>query len=141
MMKLLRNSATVSYPQALGNHEFDNGVEGLIKPFLQKVSCTVLSANIIPDQTLTANLSGYYRPYASFTVGSEKVAVVGYTSAETPFLSMPGMKTQLPFPGPEGEFNPPQLLLHECFFPSSFPKAALTRAPLLSRERTPDHVT
>lgn len=106
-------------------------MEGLIKPFLQNVNCNVLSANIITDQTLAANFSGYYRPYASLSVGSEKVAVVGYTSAETPFLSMPGMKTQLPSPGPEGEFNPPQPLLHECFFPSSFPKAALTRAPSL----------
>lgn len=93
-------SATVSPHQALGNHEFDNGVEGLITPFLQSIKCTVLSANIIPNQTLAANFSGYYHPYVSLSVGSEKVAVVGYTSAETPFLSMPGMKTPLLFPGP-----------------------------------------
>ncbi|KAM3594138.1 uncharacterized protein V6R79_002968 [Siganus canaliculatus] len=75
---------------ALGNHEFDNGVEGLIKPFLQNVSCSVVSANIKPDQTLAAKLSGYYQPYTILNVGSEKVAVVGYTTAETPFLSAPG---------------------------------------------------
>lgn len=67
-------------------------MEGLIKPFLQSVKFPVLSANIIPDQTLAANISGYYRPYVVLDVGSEKVAVVGYTSAETPYLSMPGMK-------------------------------------------------
>lgn len=79
--------------QAFGNHEFDNGVEGLIEPFLQNVNCTVVSANIKPDQTLAAKLSGYYKPYTVISVGSEKVAVVGYTTAETPFLSMPGKST------------------------------------------------
>ncbi|XP_078133383.1 snake venom 5'-nucleotidase-like [Sander vitreus] len=77
---------------AFGNHEFDNGVEGLIQPFLQNVNCSVVSANIrpIPDQPLAAKLSRYYQPYTVLNVGSEKVAVVGYTTAETPFLSMPG---------------------------------------------------
>lgn len=97
MKEPLATSATVSYHQALGNHEFDNGVEGLIKPFLQNIKCPVLSANIIPDHTLASNFSGYYRPYVTLTVGSEKVAVVGYTSAETPFLSMPGTEQQLFF--------------------------------------------
>ncbi|XP_042244650.1 snake venom 5'-nucleotidase-like [Thunnus maccoyii] len=75
---------------AFGNHEFDNGVEGLIQPFLQNVNCSVVSANIKPDQTLATKLSGYYKPYTVISVGSENVAVVGYTTAETPFLSMPG---------------------------------------------------
>lgn len=76
----------------MGNHEFDNGVEGLIQPFLQDINCSVVSANIHPDQTLAANLSGYYKPYTIMNVGSEKVAVVGYTTAETPVLSMPGKR-------------------------------------------------
>ncbi|KAA8582136.1 hypothetical protein FQN60_008876 [Etheostoma spectabile] len=75
---------------AFGNHEFDNGVEGLIQYFLQNVTCSVVSANIIPDQTLAPKLSRYYQPYTVVNVGSEKVVVVGYTTAETPFLSMPG---------------------------------------------------
>ncbi|XP_033966962.1 5'-nucleotidase [Pseudochaenichthys georgianus] len=75
---------------AFGNHEFDNGVEGLIKPFLQNVNCSMVSANIKTDQTLASKLSSYYQPYTVINVGLEKVAVVGYTTAETPFLSMPG---------------------------------------------------
>ncbi|XP_056103544.1 5'-nucleotidase [Rhinichthys klamathensis goyatoka] len=75
---------------ALGNHEFDNGVDGLVKPFLQKVNCTVLSANIKADQTIAPQISGYYLPYKIFNVNSEKVGVVGYTSMETPALSLPG---------------------------------------------------
>lgn len=68
-------------------------MEGLIQPFLQNVKCSVVSANIKADQTLAANFSGYYQPYTIITVGEEKVAVVGYTTAETPFLSMPGKST------------------------------------------------
>ncbi|XP_075963682.1 snake venom 5'-nucleotidase-like [Anarhichas minor] len=75
---------------AFGNHEFDNGVEGLIQPFLQTVNYSAVSANIKPDQTLAEKLSGYYQPYTVINVGSERVAVVGYTTTETPFLSMPG---------------------------------------------------
>ncbi|XP_077588046.1 5'-nucleotidase [Stigmatopora nigra] len=75
---------------AFGNHEFDNGVDGLIAPFLQNVNCSVVSSNIKPDQTLAANFSRYYRPHTILSVGSEKVAVVGYTTTETPVLSMPG---------------------------------------------------
>ncbi|XP_071766421.1 snake venom 5'-nucleotidase [Centroberyx gerrardi] len=75
---------------ALGNHEFDNGVDGLIKPFLQEVRCAVLSANIKPDGTLAPTFGKYYLPYKILNVGSEKVGVVGYTSQETPALSQPG---------------------------------------------------
>uniref|UniRef100_A0A8C2J1W7 5'-nucleotidase n=1 Tax=Cyprinus carpio TaxID=7962 RepID=A0A8C2J1W7_CYPCA len=79
---------------AIGNHEFDNGVDGLLKPFLQEVNCTVLSANIKADQTIAPRISGYYLPYKIFTVNSEKVGVVGYTSVETPALSLPGPHLQ-----------------------------------------------
>ncbi|KAK1171922.1 snake venom 5'-nucleotidase-like isoform X2 [Acipenser oxyrinchus oxyrinchus] len=75
---------------ALGNHEFDNGMEGLISPFLQKVNCSVLSANMKPDQELANKISGLVLPYKIFALGSEKVAVVGYTTKETPTLSTPG---------------------------------------------------
>ncbi|XP_043075178.1 5'-nucleotidase [Puntigrus tetrazona] len=79
---------------ALGNHEFDNGVDGLLKPFLQQVNCTVLSANIKADQTIAPQISGFYLPYKIFTVNSEKVGVIGYTSVETPALSLPGPHLQ-----------------------------------------------
>ncbi|XP_029981819.1 5'-nucleotidase [Sphaeramia orbicularis] len=74
---------------AFGNHEFDNGIEGLIQPFLQRKNFTVVSANIKVDQTVVAQLGGFFQPYVVLNVGSEKVAVIGYTTAETPFLSMP----------------------------------------------------
>ncbi|KAF4092161.1 hypothetical protein AMELA_G00017720 [Ameiurus melas] len=74
---------------ALGNHEFDNGVDGL-KPFLQQVNCTVLSANIKATNPVASQISGLYFPYKIINVGSEKVGIVGYTSRETPALSMTG---------------------------------------------------
>ncbi|MED6289997.1 5'-nucleotidase [Characodon lateralis] len=73
-----------------GNHEFDNGVEGLMEPFLQNINCTVLSANIRPDKTLVSTFGKTYLPYKIFKVGGQRVGVVGYTSRETPALSKPG---------------------------------------------------
>lgn len=75
---------------ALGNHEFDNGWEGLVSPFLQEVNCSILSANIRADSSVAHKIEGYFQAYKIFNIGAEKVAVVGYTSRETPALSMPG---------------------------------------------------
>uniref|UniRef100_UPI00398EA03E 5'-nucleotidase n=1 Tax=Pristiophorus japonicus TaxID=55135 RepID=UPI00398EA03E len=75
---------------ALGNHEFDNGVDGLLDPFLRNVTFPVLSANIKPDEQLSHTLTGYYLPYKILTVGEEKIGVVGYTTIETPLISNPG---------------------------------------------------
>ncbi|XP_043923465.1 5'-nucleotidase [Protopterus annectens] len=77
---------------ALGNHEFDNGVDGLINPFFIDVnfSFPILSANIKADAQLAPSISGYYVPFKILNVGMEKIGVVGYTSRETPVLSNSG---------------------------------------------------
>ncbi|XP_075718221.1 5'-nucleotidase [Rhinoderma darwinii] len=75
---------------ALGNHEFDNGVSGLLSPFLMNVQFPVLSANIKSDQHIASNITGYFQPYKILDVGGERIAIVGYTSKETPVLSDPG---------------------------------------------------
>ncbi|XP_027710629.1 5'-nucleotidase [Vombatus ursinus] len=75
---------------ALGNHEFDNGVEGLLNPLLKEVKFSVLSANIKAQEPLASQISGYYLPYEILNFGQEKVGIVGYTSKETPVLSKPG---------------------------------------------------
>ncbi|KAF3703220.1 5'-nucleotidase [Channa argus] len=75
---------------AFGNHEFDNGVEGLMTPFMQKINCTVLSANIKADKSLAPTFGISYQPYKIIVVGGQRVGVVGYTSQETPALSQPG---------------------------------------------------
>lgn len=75
---------------ALGNHEFDNGVEGLIDPLLRRAKFPILSANIKAKGSLEHQIAGLYLPYRILPVGGEKVGIVGYTSKETPFLSNPG---------------------------------------------------
>ncbi|XP_042362777.1 snake venom 5'-nucleotidase-like [Plectropomus leopardus] len=75
---------------ALGNHEFDNKVEGLMKPFLEQIKFPVLSATIKPDETLASTFGSSFLPYKVLTVGSEMVGVVGYTTQETPQVSQSG---------------------------------------------------
>ncbi|VFV46575.1 5-nucleotidase isoform 1 preproprotein [Lynx pardinus] len=75
---------------ALGNHEFDNGVEGLIDPLLKEARFPILSANIKAKGPLASQISGLYLPYKILPVGDEVVGIVGYTSKETPYLSNPG---------------------------------------------------
>ncbi|XP_059797695.1 5'-nucleotidase isoform X1 [Balaenoptera ricei] len=75
---------------ALGNHEFDNGVEGLIDPLLKEAKFPILSANIKAKGPLASQISGLYSPYKILPVGNEVVGIVGYTSKETPFLSKTG---------------------------------------------------
>ncbi|NP_001089463.1 5'-nucleotidase, ecto (CD73) precursor [Xenopus laevis] len=75
---------------ALGNHEFDNGVSGLLKPFLEDVKFPILSANIKSDKQLAPNITGYYLPYKILQVGTERIGVIGYSSRETPVLSNSG---------------------------------------------------
>uniref|UniRef100_A0A1A8P209 5'-nucleotidase n=3 Tax=Nothobranchius TaxID=28779 RepID=A0A1A8P209_9TELE len=75
---------------AFGNHEFDNGVDGLLRPFLEKINCSIVSANIRPDQTLAPTFGHTFLPYKIFSVGDQRVGVVGYTSRETATLSRPG---------------------------------------------------
>lgn len=84
-MNLLRYDA-----MALGNHEFDNGVKGLIDPLLKEAKFPILSANIKAKGSLASEISGLYLPYKILHVGNEVVGIVGYTSKETPFLSNPG---------------------------------------------------
>lgn len=75
---------------ALGNHEFDNGVDGLLRPFLMNVKFPVLSANIKAAKQMAPNITGYYLPYKILQVGTESFGIVGYTSKETPVLSETG---------------------------------------------------
>lgn len=59
-----------------------------------KVKFPVLSANIKSDMHIASNITGYFQPYKILDVGGEKIAIVGYTSKETPVLSNPGKCVQ-----------------------------------------------
>ncbi len=73
--------------QALGNHEFDNAIPGLV-PFMRNVSFPLVSANI--DATAEPEVAALLAPSAVLTVGGEKIGVIGYTTKNTPILSYPG---------------------------------------------------
>ncbi|KAM9156279.1 5'-nucleotidase [Pangshura tecta] len=75
---------------ALGNHEFDNGLDGLLDPLLKNVNFSILSANIQASRSIAPRIAGYFQPYKILHVGSEKIGIVGYTTKETSFLSNPG---------------------------------------------------
>lgn len=71
----------------MGNHEFDNGIPGLI-PFLDNVTFPVLSANIngskVPQFASRVNKS------TIFNVNGQNIGVIGYITSETPDVSNPG---------------------------------------------------
>ncbi|KAF1395791.1 5'-nucleotidase, partial [Spheniscus mendiculus] len=84
-MNLLRYDA-----MALGNHEFDGGVSGLLDPLLKNATFTILSANIKGKTPLGNEMMKYVYPFKIVHFDSESVGIVGYTTKETSFLSQPG---------------------------------------------------
>lgn len=78
----------ILHPDAisLGNHEFDNGVEGLV-PFLNDVEFPVLAANLDLSQEPTMASAKSLKPSTVFTVAGHRVGVIGYLTPDTKFLS------------------------------------------------------
>ena len=73
--------------QALGNHEFDRQIGGLV-PFLQAVNFSVISANI--NASLEPDVSDLFTKSVVRVVAGRRVGIVGYTTADTPLMSSPG---------------------------------------------------
>lgn len=73
--------------QALGNHEFDLEIEGLI-PFLNDVSFPVLAANI--DDSKEPSLKGLYSKSTTITIGEETIGIIGYIYSKTNTISPTG---------------------------------------------------
>lgn len=74
--------------QSLGNHEFDTGVRGLA-PFIQNVTCPVLSANLIltnvPELEQLANL----KKSIILEIAGRRIGIVGYLTPDTKQLALP----------------------------------------------------
>ena len=75
------------HAMAVGNHEFDDGPEGLAA-FLDQVAFPVLSANI--DVSGNALLAGRVGKSTVLEVGGERVGVVSVLAEDTPETSSPG---------------------------------------------------
>ncbi|WP_288194496.1 5'-nucleotidase C-terminal domain-containing protein [uncultured Phyllobacterium sp.] len=72
---------------ALGNHEFDDGVDTLAK-FLGKVQFPVISANTIAADG--SPIAGKYKPYVIKEIGGQKIGVVSTITTDTADISTPG---------------------------------------------------
>ena len=77
--------------QALGNHEFDEGLPTL-QNFISNVTegdgkFNVLSSNI--DNSNEQGLTGYL-PWVIKEVGGKKIGIIGYTTTDTVTLTAPG---------------------------------------------------
>lgn len=73
--------------QSLGNHEFDDGVDGLI-PFIQNVTFPIVTANL--DLSKQPNLAATKLEKSTIlkVKGSDrKIGVIGYLTPETKILS------------------------------------------------------
>ncbi|XP_060080242.1 snake venom 5'-nucleotidase-like [Ylistrum balloti] len=75
---------------ALGNHEFDRGISGLI-PFLDNTTFPVLSSNI--EDSMEPSIQGKYAKSTVLSVGGKQIGVIGYTTKDTTIISNPGSLT------------------------------------------------
>lgn len=69
---------------ALGNHEFDRGVDGL-RVLLRLAAYPIISSNL--NASLYSDVRGKVLPYLILNVSNERIGVVGYTSVDTPSVS------------------------------------------------------
>ena len=72
---------------AIGNHEFDDGPEELLK-FIEASEFPIISGNTIAAEG--SILAGKYDPYIIKDLGGEKVAVVSVLATDTDETSAPG---------------------------------------------------
>ncbi len=72
---------------ALGNHEFDDGPEGLM-PFTRQVGFPILCANI--DFTGEPGLDQRVEPWRIIKVGRERIGVIGVMTPDLPFIASMG---------------------------------------------------
>lgn len=70
----------------LGNHEFDDGVAGLV-PFLQTAKFPVLASNIELDGIAKM---AEVKKRIKLHIGGELIGIVGYITKDTPILAKPG---------------------------------------------------
>ncbi|KAH9636325.1 hypothetical protein HF086_012590 [Spodoptera exigua] len=71
----------------LGNHEFDNGIEGLV-PYLKHLNSKVVTANIIDD--LEPTMQGLYEKSIIVTRKNRRIGIIGVLIATTDILASTG---------------------------------------------------
>lgn len=80
-MASLKNIRTQQFnSQAIGNHEFDDGPEGLA-PYLAALNAPVVAANM--DSTNEVSLQGLYKPHIVIERGGRKIGIIGLITTDT----------------------------------------------------------
>ncbi|XP_075983775.1 apyrase-like [Anticarsia gemmatalis] len=72
---------------AIGNHEFDDGPEGLA-PYLSALKAPVIAANM--DTSEVPSLQGLYKPSTVIKRKGRKIGLIGLITPDTARLSSPG---------------------------------------------------
>ena len=67
--------------QSLGNHEFDDKIDGLL-PFVQNVSYPIICANCEFEKY--PKLKELILPYYVIEVGGRKIGIIGYLTTDSP---------------------------------------------------------
>jgi 5'-nucleotidase len=70
----------------IGNHEFDEGDEGLAK-FASALNCPVVSANV--DVSKSPVLAGKIKPFITVKVADQDIGIIGLTTVDTKTGSRP----------------------------------------------------
>ncbi|XP_068698294.1 snake venom 5'-nucleotidase-like isoform X1 [Montipora foliosa] len=84
---------------ALGNHEFDDGIDNLVA-FLNGLNFTVVSSNLnVSQEPKWPRSPPLFVRSKVLEVGGQKIGIVGYVLENTPLYSRPG-------PGPNSKFLP-----------------------------------
>lgn len=73
--------------QSLGNHEFDNGVNGLT-PFIENLTTPVLAANLILDKVPELETEKNLMKSVIFNISGIQIGVIGYLTPDTKVLAI-----------------------------------------------------
>ncbi|XP_049775819.1 protein 5NUC-like [Schistocerca cancellata] len=84
MLNLLQPNAS-----SLGNHEFDNGVAGLV-PFLENASFPVVAANLDTSEEPALAASPLVKSVVLHLPGGPDVGIIGYLTPETKIIAFTG---------------------------------------------------
>ncbi|KAK2727391.1 snake venom 5'-nucleotidase-like isoform X2 [Artemia franciscana] len=77
---------------AIGNHEFDDGPEGL-EPFIKASTFPLLACNIqTPEDSI---LRGLIQGSTTLIINGTRIAIIGYTTTDTPTIASVGDTTFL----------------------------------------------
>ncbi|KAL5289325.1 hypothetical protein ACFFRR_009461 [Megaselia abdita] len=80
---------------SLGNHEFDEGIEGLV-PFVKNASMPVLAANLDFSKVPQLKNISSLKPSEVLTLNGTKVGIIGYLTPDTQAMATTGGVVFLP---------------------------------------------